>query len=78
MAEAFVQRQTSNDAFDRVCDSTVTEAQNYSIVLVLARCRRLPRHLDDGADPYVFPTPKDYYCRLYFEVLRKGRAIKKI
>ena len=50
MAEAFVQRQTSNDAFDRFCDYTVTEAQNYSIVLVLPRYRCLPRHLDDGAD----------------------------
>ena len=58
MAEAFVQSQRSNDAFDMVYDSTVTEAQNYSIFLVLPRYRHPPRHLDDGADPYVFPTQK--------------------
>ena len=65
MAEAFVQRQRSNDTFDRFYDSTVTEAKNYSIVPVFPN---LPRRLDDGADPYVFPTPKYYYCSQYSEV----------
>ena len=69
MAEAFVQRQRSNDAFDRFYDSTVIEAQNYTMVPVLPRYRRPPRRLDDGADPYAFTTPKDYYRRQYFEVL---------
>ena len=42
------------------------------------RYRRLPRRLDYGADPYIFHTSKDNYCREYFEVLDfKRRGIKK-
>lgn len=69
LAEQFVSRQRTDNAFDSFYSSVVIDSKKVTAEPVLPRQRRPPKRIDDGTSPHTFSTPKDYFRKQYFEVL---------
>ena len=67
-AKAYVKRLHSEDEFERFHDATVKLAEQLSINQpVLPRQRRCPARFQEGASPHEYPSPRDFYCHMFFE-----------
>ena len=69
MAKSYLVRQRDDEAFDSFYASMVDQAKEYTDDPVLPRYRRIPKRLDDGAQPHRFTAAQDYYRAQYYEVL---------
>ena len=60
------------------CATTKTEELQLTDPTV-PRVRRPPRRVDSGSSPSTFPSPKDYFRKIYFEFLDniKGEITKR-
>ena len=68
LASSFYKRQRTERAFDHFYDDVTKLATNLEIGQPqLPRQRRPPKRTDSGSSPHQFSSPKEYYCRLYFE-----------
>ena len=67
-AKAYYVRLRSDVEFSTFYDDTVQMAKKCKIgEPQLPRLRRPPKRLDNGSDPHVFTSTKDYYRQIYFE-----------
>ena len=62
-------RHRDDKAYDFFYSSTVDDAKEYTDDPVLPRYKRIPKCVDDGAQPHRFTDVHDYYRAQYFEVL---------
>ena len=69
LAEQFISRQRTDNAFDSFYSSVVINSKMVTAEPVLPRQRRPPKRINDGTSPHTFSTPKDYFPKQYFEVL---------
>ena len=70
-----MQRQRFDSAFDRFCDATVVEAQAYTQEPTLARPRKVPKKLNDGAPGHHHISEKQPFRQQYYEVLDVEKLI---
>ena len=58
----------TDEEFDTFWEAAVLKAQQLQISdPVLPRIRRPPKRMDSGSEPVSYPSPKDYFRRIYFE-----------
>lgn len=69
VTKAYLQKQRSDDAFNRFFDNVVLESSNFTEEPTLPRKRKLPRRVDDGAASHQHLTPRDFYRQIYFQGL---------
>ena len=69
MAKSYLVRQRDSKAYDSFYSSVVDQAKEYTDDPVLPRYKKIPKRLDDGAQPHRFTTVQDYYRAQYYEVL---------
>ena len=68
-AKSYLQRQRSDEAFRVFYKKVFEGSKDLTDAPCLARKRRPPKRIDDGAESHVFETPEDYYRKTYFEVI---------
>jgi len=65
----------SDTFFDKMYADCEKRAEDMDIApAVLPRPRRIPRRLDDGADPLTYDTPKDMYRHRFVELIDHAEA----
>ena len=70
IAKSYLKKQREDGAFEVFYSRIVAESQMLTCSEpVLPRFRKAPKHLDDGAQPHHFATPKEHFRAQYFEVL---------
>lgn len=65
----YLQKQRTDDSYDKFYDSVVVESSDLTDEPTLPRIRKLPRRLNDGAPDHQHQSPKDYYRQKYFEAI---------
>ena len=66
--------------FDAFWERATTKAEELQLNdPILPRVRRPPKRVDSGSSPSTFPSPKDYFRKIYFEFLDniKGEITKR-
>lgn len=63
----FLSRHRTDDYFNMLFRSAVTESENVTDKPILPRKRRLPRRIDSGSLCHSFTCPEDYHRSQYFE-----------
>ena len=69
LAMNFLQRQRSEESFERFYTRVVEDSQDLTSSPILPRYRKLPRRLDDGTTTHRFETPKSLFKQQYNETL---------
>ena len=60
----------TDERFDAVWSSCLGLTKKFDVEEPkLPKVQKIPRRLDDGAQPFAFASPRDYYRKIYFEVL---------
>ena len=69
LTESYLQRLRSDENFSKFYQQVVQASQDLTDEPVLPRTRKIPRHINDGADPHQHHTPEDYHRQQYFQAL---------
>ena len=69
LTERYLRKLRNEVEFDKFYDQVVRSSQDLTDEPVLPRKQKLPRRVNDGADPHHHTCPKDFYRQQYFEVL---------
>ena len=69
LTKKYLRKLRNEVEFDKFYDQVVWSSQDLTDEPVLPRKRKLPRRVNNGADPHHHTCPKDFYRQQYFEVL---------
>ena len=69
LTERHLRQIRSDEEYDRFYERVVQSSEGLTDDPVLPRKRKIPRHLNDGADPHHYLTRRDYHRHQCFQVL---------
>ena len=74
LAINYLERQRSDEAFNRFYDRLVETSKELTSEPSLPRYSKRPRRVDDGESAHRFETPKAYFRQQYFELFDLARG----
>jgi len=74
LLHAYYESQRTESKFDTFYSQVTNKTSSESLTNEpkLPRQRKLPKRLDQGANPHHYQTPKDRYCHFYYEALEQA------
>lgn len=69
VSEKYLRKLRNDEEYSKFYEQVLQLSQGLIDEPVLPRRRKIPRRVNDGADPHHPPCPKDWYRQQYFEAL---------
>ena len=69
LTESYLQGLRSDEEYARFYQDVVQASQDLIDEPILPRRRKIPRCINDGADPHLYETPQDFHRQNYFQAL---------
>ena len=69
LSERYLRKLRSEEEYSKFYEQVVQQSQGLTDEPVLPRKRKIPKRVNDGADPHQHLCPKDWYRQQYFEAL---------
>jgi hypothetical protein len=69
LTESYLRRLRSDEEYAKFYQDALQASQDLTDEPVLPRKRKIPRRINDGADPHQCETPEDFHRQHYFQAL---------